>query len=110
MKMEKLGKFLTKVLVFVLVLVTIIAMGFLETQIVISLSRMFDVQFILNLSFMQVFGIIGILGIVTYKHVKTEENKEFYEIAADVFSRAASKAVSFLFLWFIFWLISVVIF
>jgi hypothetical protein len=67
--METLGK----ITLFVILLVVGFFVVLLETKIFLSVATLYNLNFITRFSFIQVFGLLGLIGLVTYRYKKTEE-------------------------------------
>jgi len=74
--MQTLGKFLA----FLITLFISVLLSFLQTYIIISIAGMYDVDFITNLSFMQVFGAIFIFSLVAYNGTNNKKEEKFDEM------------------------------
>ena len=93
--METLGK----IFAFLIVLFIALLVSFLQTYIIISIAGMYDVSFITKLSFMQVFGLMLILGLVKYKKSESQSEDNFSELMKKGLSNALSACASYLLMW-----------
>jgi len=70
--METLGKFTMTIIVMVISFFVVL----LSTYILRSVATLYELTFITNLSFIQVFGLLGLLNTIRYKYKKPEETRE----------------------------------
>jgi len=94
--MENLGK---EVLAIIL-----IACGFLlsmlSTYIIVDLVNLFAIPWLKNLSFIQIFGLCIIIGIIKYKpDTKSEEEKSFSDSLLEGFIKLFGSAIFYLLAW-----------
>lgn len=99
--METLGK----IFAFLIVLFIAVLVSFLQTYIIISMAGMYELSFITKLSFMQVFGIMLIIGLVKYKNSEGKSEETFSDLMKKGLENALSSCVSYLIMWGIAYLI-----
>ena len=99
--MQTLGKFLA----FLITLFISVLLSFLQTYIIISIAGMYDVQFITNLSFMQVFGAIFIFSLVAYNGTNNKKEEKFDEMIKRILTNILTRLFMYLALWSIAYLI-----
>ena len=104
--MQTLGK----IFAFIIVLFIAVLVSFLQTHIIISMAGMYELSFITKLSFMQVFGLMLILGLAKYKHSESKSKDTFTELMSKWLSNALSNCVSYLLMWGIAYLILLIAF
>lgn len=104
--METLGK----IFAFIIVLFIAVLVSFFQTYIIISIAGMYELSFITKLSFMQVFGLMLILGLVKYKRSESKSEDPFTESMSKVLSNALPNCVSYLLTWGIAYLILLIAF
>ena len=92
--MENLGK----TLAFVLLLVCGVLLQLLLTHIILSISILYGITFITQLTFAQVFGTLIIISLVRYRKTKTEE-KDFGEVFLEGSKGILSNLLLYLMIW-----------
>jgi len=70
--METLGKFT----VIVLVIVSAFLLSLFLSYVILSIANLYQLSFITQFSFVQVFGTTLIIGLLKYTYKKPEENKK----------------------------------
>ena len=84
--MEILGK----LFLFIIAIVLGFFVSLLGTQVILSVATLYKLTFITQFSFIQIYGVLCIWGLITYKHQKDEENKEdnwFSTLFEGIFSK-----------------------
>ena len=99
--MQTLGKFFAFLIAFFIS----VLFSFLETYIIISIAGMYDVDFITNLSFMQVFGTIFIFSLVVYNGTNNKKEEKFDEMIKRILTNILTRLFTYLALWGIAYLI-----
>lgn len=99
--MQTLGKFFA----FLITLFISVLLSFLQTYIIISIAGMYDVDFITNLSFMQVFGVIFIFSLVAYNGTNNKKEEKFDEMIKRILTNILTRLFTYLALWGIAYLI-----
>lgn len=93
--MENLGK--------VTLLLVVIVAAFLTTllgaHVVLSISNLYNISFITNFTFVQVFGVISLIHIIAYKYKKSDKDKTFTDVAKQGASEIATKTLFLLLSW-----------
>lgn len=93
--MQTLGKLFA----FLITLFISVLLSFLQTYIIISIAGMYDVDFIANLSFMQVFGILFIVSFAGYKINNEKSENKFSELIKIILTKIITTLFSYLALW-----------
>lgn len=99
--MQTLGKFFA----FLITLFISVLLSFLQTYIIISIAGMYDVDFITNLSFMQVLGVIFIFSLVAYNGTNNKKEEKFDEMIKRILTNILTRLFTYLALWGIAYLI-----
>ena len=99
--MQTLGKFFAFLIAFFIS----VLFSFLETYIIISIAGMYGVDFITNLSFMQVFGAIFIFSLVAYNGTNNKKEEKFDEMIKRILTNILTRLFTYLALWGIAYLI-----
>ena len=99
--MQTLGKFLA----FLITLFISVLLSFLQTYIIISIAGMYDVDFITNLSFMQVFGTIFIFSLVAHNGTNNKKEEKFDEMIKRILTNILTMLFTYLTLWGVAYLI-----
>ena len=99
--MQTLGKLFA----FLITLFISVLLSFLQTYIIISIAGMYDVQFVTNLSFMQVFGAIFIFSLVAYNVTNNKKEEKFDEMIKRILTNILTRLFTYLALWGIAYLI-----
>lgn len=92
----ELGKWL-------LALFMALSLGFLGAKVVMSVSGMFELDFIYNLGYFKVYALLSIIALATQ-----DSTKQKYEEVEDAVTAIATKAFSYLIFWGIMSLIYVI--
>ena len=99
--MQTLGKFFAFFIAFFIS----VLFSFLETYIIISIAGMYDVDFITNLSFMQVLGVIFIFRLVAPNATNNKNEENLEEILKNILTKLLAMLFSDLTLWGVAYLI-----
>lgn len=91
-------KNLIKVFVGLFLIAVGFLVGLLGAYAIISIAKMFDLAFIIQFSFIQIYAILMIISIIGYKYEK-EESGSFAETATNSVMALATKATVVLFVW-----------
>lgn len=92
--MENLGK----TVAFVLLLVCSVLLQLLLTYIILSISTLYGISFITQLTFTQIFGTLIIISLVRYRNTKTEE-KDFGEVFLEGSKGIFGNTILYLTVW-----------
>jgi hypothetical protein len=94
--METIGK----LTVFIVFIICAFFSGLLNTHIILDISNLYELKFITQFSFVQVYGVIILIGIITYKKQKKEEKEyDFAESMVKGFSELFTKIIGVLCIW-----------
>lgn len=93
--METLGKFTLFVLLVILSFLT----GLFGTYIVLSIAQLFKLAFITQFSFVQLYGIWIIIGLIKFKYIKSNPDETFSESMAKLFAIVFVNAGTILLTW-----------
>jgi hypothetical protein len=99
--MNTLGKIFATIIVFL----GAFLVSLLQTEIIISLSKLYGLSFIYQFSFTQIYGTLLVVGIAKYKldNSKSEE-KQYSERIKEGFVGLITSAILLLFIWFVSYL------
>lgn len=92
--MENIGK----TLAFFAIMACSVLLQLLLTYIILSISTLYGISFISQLTFTQVFGTLIIISLVRYRKTKTEE-KELGDVFLEGFVGLLSNTLLYLFVW-----------
>lgn len=93
--MENLGK----VTLFLVVIITAFLTSLLGAYVVLSISNLYNLSFITNFTFVQVFGAISLIHILAYKYKKSDKDNPFTDVAKQASLEIATKVLFLLFSW-----------
>jgi hypothetical protein len=96
--MEEFGKFLGKSVIFILLLIIAFFECLLEVYVILSISKIYHLNFILQYTFVQLFGIMILVSLLKYTFKKSEET-DFYESMKKSFTGELTYAIVFLTAW-----------
>lgn len=94
-------KTLGNITVFAIILVLSFLVALLEVHVLLSIAALYSLDFILQFSFLQVYGLLCILVILKYNYdVKTiKKNKEDEEWYVGGFKKVGSVTLNTLLVW-----------
>lgn len=101
--MENLGK----ATLIILTVVSMVLVSFLSTYVILQIAEMYNLKFITQFSFIQVYGIGFIFVMVNYKNDKKNSKKEklsFKESIYKIYRQIGEKLISVLIGWGLAWL------
>jgi hypothetical protein len=71
--MENLGKITA---VFIIIIGSFLV-SLLNAHVILSVSNLFDLKFITQFSFLQIYGILSVVGFIKYTYKKVETKSDF---------------------------------
>jgi hypothetical protein len=95
--MENLGK----LTLFIIAIACASLNSLLCVHIIISISTLYKIGFIENLSFIQLYGIAFVISIISYKYEKerSEKTKNYSTMMGEIFTRVLTTTISYLISW-----------
>jgi len=87
--------------IFAIIVIAAALVDMLGAHVVLELANLYSLSFITDFSFIQVFGLLFVASIFTYKYekdtVKTEKESEKWYIPG--FTKVATTAIHYLLIW-----------
>ena len=80
--METLGK----ITVVAIIIAGAFLAALLNAYVILSVSKLYQLSFITQFSFIQVYGILAVLSFVKYKYKKSEPNEDFTDAMTKSFT------------------------
>ena len=93
--MKTIGTITVEIILFVLEFL----LTLLGVNIILSISKLYTLEFINQFSFIQLFGIIIILRMFSYKYEENKGKKEWDDILKSSFTQVITKTLIYLSIW-----------
>ena len=91
---------------FLLILLGIFV-GLLGTKVILSVATLFELDFITELGYLKIYGLISLIQLINYKHTDEIQGED---ITKESFNRIRSRVALYLTFWgisfFMYWVIS----
>ncbi len=88
-----------KTIVFLILICIGFIVELLTAKVILSLSYLYEIDFITQFSFLQIYGLLIIFSLAEYKYKKQDADKEFMETVSDSINSIFTKTVVLLFGW-----------
>jgi len=94
-------KNMIKLIVIALAFIISFLVGLLGVKVILSLSALYQLHFITDFSFVQVYGIWMLVSIIRFRYEPDEKNgeKDFSKILLKAFMKVAANLAMILFSW-----------
>jgi hypothetical protein len=93
--MENLGR----ITLFLIVLVAAVLMSLFSASVIISIATLYGIKFILDMSFLQVFGLSVIINIAQYKYKDEKSDEDFTELMKSSANKLVNSVLYLLITW-----------
>jgi hypothetical protein len=92
--MENLGKFTLGAII----IIAGFFMGLLLTYVIRSIAQLYELGFITQFSFVQIYGVLVLISLIKYKYVK-EDDKKFNEMIIENITKLIVNVIIILLAW-----------
>ena len=98
-------KTLGKIFAVIITLVISVLISLLKTYVVLDVAELFNIAFILQFSFAQVFGILFIIGLFVTKFDSNNDSKDFVDGIINIFAKQILMITAILISWVLVYLV-----